>query len=288
MARVIDALLNNQAYSRGASQPMLNPAYGGQMGYSPDLTEWVNNAAYVRRNVICLLLEAPRFFQLMPNPQKWVQTLRGLFERHPLTIEGLNRTLEVSTTPTPVGGGGEEQEEVTDVKRSRSTPSFAYWDKYGMPIRTFFHDWIQYGLMDPDTKFAGVGTLSNYPTDMLPDMYSATAIFIEPDPTHRQVVQAFLTTNMFPKNSGEIVAGRDITNALQMNQITIPFSGITQTGLQVNAFAQTLLDSLSITNANPYTAPAFFDGISADVAAQVQGSYGQEVADLAATAMQVA
>jgi hypothetical protein len=257
------------------------------MGYAPDLTEWVSNQAYVRRHVFALLLEAPAFFQLMPNPDKWVGILRALVERHPRTIEGLNRGLTVSTDETPVGGGGEMQEEVTDVKRARSQPVFGYHEKYGNPIQTFFHDWITYGLMDPDSKVAAIGNMApgQYPADMLADMYTATMIFIEPDPTHRKVVKAWLSTNMFPKMTGDMLGSRDISNALQLTDLSIEFAAISQTGLGVDVFAQSLLDQINITNANPYMQQAFMQGYSPDVAAQPVG-YGVEIDKLAANAVE--
>ena len=56
MGRVTDALLKNTAYARGSVNPILDLQYGGQMGYAPNYNEWVSNAAYVPRNLICLLL----------------------------------------------------------------------------------------------------------------------------------------------------------------------------------------------------------------------------------------
>ena len=282
MARVTDAILKNTAFSIGHNAPMLDPTYGGQMGYSPDLTEWVSNQNYVRRHVICLLLEAPKFFQLMPNPDYYVRILRAMVERHPRTIEGLNRTLTVSVDETPVGGGGEMQQDFTDVKRARSEPSFTFDEKYGAPFQTFLQTWIQYGLLDPNAKTALIGTLQAYPTDMLADMYSATMIFIEPDPTQRQVVKAFLSTNMFPLGSGDIIGSRDQANAMQLTPLTVQFSALTQVGLGVDAFAQTLLDGINFTNANPYLAPSFINAIDPDVAS-AQSGYGVQVADLAAS-----
>lgn len=76
MARVTDALLGEKAYARGRPTPTLDLAYGGQMGYAPDLTEWVSNAAHVRRHVFFLLLEAPRVFRVLPDSEKWTQALR--------------------------------------------------------------------------------------------------------------------------------------------------------------------------------------------------------------------
>jgi hypothetical protein len=276
MARVTSALLEGKAFSKGRTQPMLDLTYGGQLGYAPNLPEWVSNQAYIRRNLFCLLIEAPKFFQSMPDPDKWVQTLRALVELHPRTIEGLNGGLTVETAETPVGGGGEMQEEFTDVKKARSQPVFTFDEKYGMPIQTFLRDWITNGLMDPDSKVASIGTLAKgtYPTDMLADQYAATMIFIEPDPTHRKVVKSWLTTNMFPKGTGDIVGKRDLTAGGELTSLNIEFTGISQFNLGSNILAQTLLDNINITNANPYLRPAFVNGIDPKVDTNGIGSTG--------------
>lgn len=285
MARLTDAILDGRAYARGSHNPMLDMSYGGQQGYSPDMREWVSNANYMRKNLIPLLLEAPQFFKYLPEPEKWVSTLKSLVELHPRRITGFNRGLTVDTVSTPVGGGGEEQEEFSNVTRARSTPSFEWDEKYGMPIANFFYNYITYGMMDPDTKVANIGTLPGArPGDMLPDMYAATMIFIEPDPTHRKVVQAFLCTNMFPKGTGEIIGERDITSAKDITQRSVEWTAITQTGIGVNALAQMLLDRINITNANPYLRPAFINDVSRDVE-DVGKGYRAQTEDLGATAI---
>lgn len=272
MSRLSDTILDNQAYSIGRTAPMLDLQFGGQMGYASDYTEWVSNQAYIRRNLICLLIEAPRFFRHMPNSDKWIATLRSLVELHAKTIEGLNGGLTVETVETPVGGAGEMQEEVSDVKQARSQPVFTFDEKYGNPIQTFLRDWITYGLMDPNSKVAGIGTLAgNRPEDMLADQYAATMIFIEPDPTHRKVVKSWLSTNMFPKLTGDIIGRRDITSAGELTSLNIEFTAITQFNLGANILAQRLLDNINITNANPYLRPAFVDGIHADVDGKPMG-----------------
>lgn len=286
--RVTDALLQGRAFSKGTTQPMLNPSFGGQGGFAPDLREWVSNANYVRRNVFCLLLEAPQFFQKMTekDPDIWVRALRALVELHPRSIEGLNAGLTVETAETPVGGGGEVQEEFVNVTRARSTPTFTLDEKYGMPIQTFLYNWITYGMMDPESKVANVGTLaSGYPEDMLPDQYAMTCIFIEPDPTHRKVVKAWLCTNMFPKGTGDIIGGRDLSAAFNLQQINLEFTALSQYGVGVNQFAQRLLDQVNITNANPFFRPAFTQEVSADVQAATDTGYEAKVEDLGNTAL---
>jgi hypothetical protein len=278
MGRLTDALLNGQAFTAGLTNAheILDVSYGGQMGWAPDLTQWVSNQAYVRRNLICILLEAPKFFQYMPNPDKWVQTLKALVELHPRSIEGLAGGLEVETEEHPSGGAGEMQREVVDVKRARSNVTMSFVEKYGMPIQTFLYNWIAYGLMDPDTKYALAGTLAsgNIPTDMLADQYSMTCLFFEPDPTHKKVVKSWITTNLFPITTGEIEGKRDLTTGGEMSTLSIDFGGLSQFNLGTNRTAQSILDAINLSNANPYLRPGFVSGVSADVAAQNDGYVG--------------
>lgn len=281
MARLTEAILGQKAFGGHANQPMLDLTYGGQHGWAPNLTEWVSNQAYVRRNLVCVLLEAPRFFTLMPDPAKWVSTLKSLLELHCRSIEGFNAALTVDTDEHPVGGAGEMQQEVINVTRARTEPSFTFVEKYGRPIQTFIQHWIQYALMDPETKYALVGTLEKKPEDLLADWFSCSALFFEPDPTHRKVVQAWVTTNMFPKETGEIVGKRDLTSASEILNLTIPFTGISQYGLGVNLFAQKILDGININNANPYTRKSFIEAVSSDVAAAAEG-YKKNAEDVGA------
>jgi hypothetical protein len=286
MGRIANAILQNTtAFAQGHNNPMLDLQYGGQMGFTPNYTQWVNNQQYIRRNLICLLIEAPLGFQYLPNPDVWVGTLRALVELHATRIEGLNAHLTVDVAETPVGGGGNVQQDVVDVKRERSAPQFTWNEKYGMPVTMFHQGWITNLLMDPDTKFANIATLgsgSTYgpPPDMLADMYSATMIFIEPDPTHTRVVKSWLVTNMFPLSTGDIVGSRDLTAQADKLDVNIQYAGIAQYGLGVDAFAQQLLTSISIANANPYTVNAFANQIDPNVAATTTG-YQNEVATIA-------
>jgi hypothetical protein len=287
MARIADAILNGTtAYASGHNAPMVDLQYGGQMGFAPDLAEWVSNQAYVRRNLICLLVEAPKGFNLLPNPNYWIATLRSLVELHPLSIEGLNAGLEVEVTETPVGGAGQMQEDITDVKETRSSPVFRWNEKYGMPIAAFFRGWITNLLMDPNSKVANINTLSTKPTDMLSDITSATMIFIEPDPTFTKVVKSWLVTNMMPKGTGEITGRRDLPQAAEPVTYDITFTGIAQYGVGVDAFAQTLLTGISLTGANPQNRPAFVQAITQDILA-TKKSFANNIVSQASEAIKV-
>ena len=288
MARLTDAILqNNQAFAAGRQNPMIDLSKGGQMGFAPDYTQWVSNQSYIRRNLFCLLVEAPRGFNFLQNGDKYVGVLKSLVELHALSIDGLNAGLEVETSETPVGGGGQVQQHFTNVTEARSNPVFRFDEKYGMPVASFFRSWITHLMMDPHSKVANIGTLSgNKPTDMLADMYSATMLFIEPDPTHTKVVKSWLCTNMFPTGTGEIVGRRDLTQAGEQTTYDITFTALSQFGLGVDQFAQQMLDGINITGANPYLRPAFISQIAADVRAAANG-YEQQVESLGSSSLRV-
>ena len=273
MSRLSDAILSG-AYERETDKPMLDLKYGGQQGWAPNLTEWVSNQAYVSRPVICLMIEAPRMFTVMPDSAKWIASLKALFELHARSIEGLNAGLTVDTDEHAVGGGNEQQQEFVNVTRERSQPRFSFVEKYGRPIQTLLDYWIRYGMMDPETKFALLGTRGDSNVkDLLADWYTATCLFIEADPLHQTVDKAWLTTNMFPMGTGDITAKRDLTSSQEILNLDIEFAGISQVGLGVNKFAQELLDKINIRNSDPFMKSAFANRVSADVGDNTPNSY---------------
>ena len=285
MARLDNALLDGKAFGKDTTNAVLDLTHGGQFSWSPNHSEWINNQAYIRRNLVPIVLEAPRFFQLMPNPEVWVSCFKALIEKHCRTIDGYQAGLKVSFDDHPVGGAGEMHQEVTDVKRDRSEPVFTFIEKYGRPIQTFIEYWIRYGMMDPETKYAMVGTLaSNVPSDLLADWFTGTILVFEPNPLHNKIEKAWITTNFAPQNNGEVIGKRDLTAASELLTLSIPFTGISQYGLGVNKFAQEILDNIKMANSNPFNAPAMLKEISQDVEAAVKG-YKQSVADLASSAV---
>lgn len=273
MPRLTDALITG-AYTRDIDRPILDVKYGGQHGWAPNLAEYNSNQSYISRPLICILLEAPRMFTVMPDSQKWISSLKALFELHARSIDGLSAGLKVDVEEHPVGGAGEQQQEVVNVTRERSQPKFTFIEKYGRPIQTLLDYWIRYGLMDPETKFALLGTMGRSEVkDLLADWYSATCLFMQPDPLHKKIDKAWITTNMFPLSNGDITGKRDLTASQEMLTLDIEFTGISQYGLGVNQFAQTILDQINTTNADPFMRPSFINRISPDVQAANTNGY---------------
>lgn len=271
MTRVTDAILTG-AFADNYSAPMLDIRGGGQQGLAPNLAEWNSNQAYVPRNLICLLMEAPLGFRHMPDPEFMIGALKALFEVHPKSITGLNATINVEFVENPVGGGGEMQQDFTNITRDRSNPQFTWIEKYNRPIQTFLSEWITGLIGDPDTKVPNIATYPDTkPSDLLADMYTATALFFEPDPTRTSVVKAWLCTNMAPKTTGDITGKRELSSSMETLELSVEFTAISQSSLGVRMFAQAILDSINFTNTNPNLAPAFIEGIQADIAAANTG-----------------
>lgn len=288
MTRLKDSIISNsRGWAKDHNAPMVDLKYGGQMGYAPQYAEWVNNAAGVRKNIICLLLDYPRGFDKLPNPEEWIKTLRQLVEVHPLSITGLNATLTVATTSNPVGGSGQQQLDPTNVTMEPTSISMRWNDKYGFPISKFWSSFIRLLIMDPESKVAGISTLGDAkPSDMLPDMRTFSCAFIEPDVQHNKVVRSWVVSNLFPQASGEVIGSRDMTADGEVPSIDIPFGGIAQFGFGVDKFCQQLLDGIDITGANPLNRPSFITKIDADVNAAGRG-YEFTAEELGRTAQQV-
>lgn len=276
MSRLTDAILGKgQGYDRVSTAPMVNVGgtAAGQMGILTDLRGFHSNSAYVRRNVICVVMNTPRGFRDLPEPEMWQQTCKALHEIGAKTIDGLNATLNVEFVSNPIGAAGEQQEDIAKVNRERSVPVFTFTEKYGKPINRFYDGWIRYLMNDPETGIPAVVTLPNAdgPTDLLPDYTGMTCMFIEPDPLHKTVVEAWLITNMMPNTAGTVNGSRDITAPGTTVDYSIQFTGIQQVGAGVIALAQRLLDTMTRTGVNPNTRQAFIQEISADVARGTQG-----------------
>lgn len=244
MGRITDAVLtsgdiNNSLYAYKA--PAMNLAYGGQMGFMPRIgslgidgksyEEWISNQAYIRKNVIPILLTYPKFFEYMPGgTAKWIRLLKAVMEQHPLKIDGLKQSLQVETTSHDVGAAGEIQEEITKVSREPSALNFTWTEKTGEPITRFFEMYISYGIQDPDTGVANVKNyvpLESYEGAYTADWYAFSMMFIEPDPLAKVANRVWIINNMFPKPSSLTVEGsRDIKSPGDKKEVSIDFSSL--------------------------------------------------------------
>lgn len=268
MSRITDAVLDKTG-TYADSRPALDLTKGGQNGWMPKIgflgddgksyEEWISNHAYIKKNVIPVVLRYPRFMDYMPESDKWKATYKALIELHPLSIEGLTSGLTVEVDEHAVGGAGEMQEELTDVKRARSTISMTFKEKAGKSIQKFLDYVIRYGMMDPDTKkplvtkYFTEDALAAMGGIYTPDFYTGTVLFIEPDTTHKVVVDAWLSSNMFPKGNGDRTGKRNLTEAGEAPELSIEWTSITMNNEAVLGLADTILKSLNVIDKIPDT-----------------------------------
>jgi hypothetical protein len=277
--RNADALLGpGKGPLTNSQSPAVNVVTGGQQGLVTNLKNYVQNAAYVRKNVFAILMESPTGFNDLQEPEVWHGLLKALVETGAKSITGLRSTVNVQYVENAIGGAGEMQEDISKATRERSVPTFVWTEKYGMPVFQFFDGWIRYLIQDPEMGIPLVSTLVNrQPMDQLPDYTGMTVLFVEPDPMFKTVNKAWLITNMMPKTSGEYVGDRDITQPGQSQDYNIEFTGIQQVGAGVIALAQQQLDEIMLTGVNPNRREAFLQAISADVK-RGEGGYKESIA----------
>lgn len=277
MTRLTDTILDKRAFNANGENVMVDIRRGGQQGHMTDFTGYVNNAAYVGKNLIAILLETPRGFQDLESPEYWVGTLKALVELQAKSIEGLSSTLTVEHIENAVGGAGEMQQDISNVTRSRSTPSFTWTEKYGKPIRAFLNGWVLNLIADPITKYPAVVTRgTRKPTDLLPDYTGMSVMFLEPDPTFTFPMEAWVCSNMRPNNQvAEVTGRRDLTAAGEGKDYQVEFTALTQVGEGVLQFAQEILTELNLTGVNPNLQESFIKQIEADVRATDSGYQDQ-------------
>ena len=285
MNRIADTILQKgQGYAANSVAPMMNLANGGQLGMIPEYTEIINNTAYIRKNLVLIVVSAPTGFDYLDNPEIWRAAFRAAFELHPKVIEGFARGLEVEYVQTPVGAAGEQQDHAVDVKRAQTQLSISWDEKDGMPIYNLLEGWIMELIMDPNTKVAGVMTRANRPADLLPDVQGATMLAYEPNVQHTAPLKAWLGTNIMPKGTGENIGRREVTAAAELTSYNIQFTGVWQTGKGVLALAEKIMAAISLTGANANNRPAFVDAIDANILA-TKKSYENNIENAGSTAV---
>lgn len=287
MARLVDTLDTNKSTS-GHNAPIVDIKQGGQFGHMMDYNALVSSTPYVREHVIAVLIQAPRGFDLLPDPPAWYRSLKAIIEEQSREITGLQSTLQIENVEQEVGGAGEKISAVSNVTRSTSEPSHSLPEKYNMPMSLFINSWILELMMDPETKYANIITREGVEvTDHLVDFYSATVLYFEPDPVMRHPLKAWLCTFMRPESEGAVVEGsRSLTSGKEDLTIDLKMTATTQVGQGVMELAQTVLDSLRVTNTNPQQRPSMYDDIEARVKAVSDTGYKEGMDDAAKVALQ--
>ena len=229
----------------------LDLRYGGNYGYAPRIDEWLNNKSYIPRDLVPVVLAVPKMFGLYKSTEekRWTETLKAFIELHCKTIEGYKATLTVNVAQQPVRD--EIQQDPTRVVRERSDPVFGSIEKEGNPIQKFLEWWITYGILDPDSGRILASSLDNAPSDWLSDWYSMSLLVFEPDTMFRHVRRAWVSVNMYPLTTGDIVGLKDPDSDKNILELSIGFSALSVTNEGTRVFAEEILKGIHIKQAFP-------------------------------------
>ena len=230
--------------------------YGGQWGLLPriggvendkPIHEWMHEQSYQRMDVIPIVLQTPKMFDLLPGSKDWHAAVKALFEVHARTIEGLNASLTVNTAEHNLGLSGATVKEVTQVTREATNVTVGLDERSGLPFETLLDVWIRYGLDDPDIGhplITRVADPSKLPKHWTAEWYSCTVLFIEPDRLRRRVMHAWLVSDLKPLSNPDIIGKKDKSAAREIKQLSIDFGGfaLPPTNKRVKQLAETVLN----------------------------------------------
>lgn len=282
----VDLMLGKQSFAKGAYTPVVDPRMGQQMGFMPNFRELPSNTPYTRKSMIAILVQHPLFMDYLDGGQILKDTLKVLVEEHPLSIEGINLTITPEFAETPVGGAGQKLKIIQNMTQAESSPSFSYQEKYGKVITRFYTYWQRTAMMNPETKFPEIlhMAVSDMPEEILENFMSMSMLFIEPDPTHRYVVEAALLSNMMPSSGIPREMVRNLPEGDTALTFSMEFTAVTESTNAVFEFAQVVLNTISLTGVSPNNRPAAFDSIHADILAANRG-YKESIEEAARNAV---
>lgn len=256
----------SNVWHKNLSTPMADIRRGGQFGWHQDMQGIVNSTPHVSNNLIVRVLASPKGFNDLPNSEIWHGAWKALFELHPTSVTGLQKTLQPNWAGTEWGGSGEEIEVPVGMKRDKSDVVFSLNEKFGLPFTHMLEQYHRMFIMDEDTKHPGIAMLKDDIPDGLLDYYTWTMIFIEPDRYLQFAQRAWIIANMAPKTSVASESKRDKKGDQDILDFDISMTGVAQVGYAVDAVANAMLKSMRQTQADPMRAPAYLQGPTADIA----------------------
>jgi len=247
--------------------PMLDPGFGGQMGFRPEVfgpgnvIALYNDTKALSGQLIPLVLQIPKAFGLLDNTADWVRAFKTIFEDRPDSINGMNAGLTAEFVESAVGGAGEMASQIANMTRERTVPVFKWRDIVGLPIQKLLTFWMEFILMDSETKIPRVNTLETYKlTAWTKDYQALTMIFIELDQAGMYVLKSWLVTDMQPTSNGPVTGRRDLLAAAEPIDLEITFTGVAAVGVSINSLAASLLPHLNIVRTDSEVSKSGYSG----------------------------
>jgi hypothetical protein len=250
----IDSLLI-QDPTAPARAPTYNLSDDGPNGLISNPSKWNSFGNYIPNNLLAFLLKAPTGFQYMDDPIYAVRALKTLIETMPISIGGIDVSVNLETDGPLIGNDGQKFESATKSTREISEPNFTWVERKNLTITKYWTSFITDLISDPDTQLPAIISSAKFraaqsPT-ILPDFNTFVTLFVEPDNTLTRVVSAALSANMMPKNGGPIKLSKELGGIGAIVDVPIPFTAYTKYNAAVMNLAQQMLNSLKIENMRP-------------------------------------
>lgn len=266
-SRLLNSVIQDTLPGTPTSVPHMDLTKGGQFGYIPRIgtvdidgkvkSELINNTSYIRRDLIPILMDYPRFYDYLPSGTRdmCIKTLKSLIEDRPIKIDGLNPKISVESEDTPIGASGEVQSEPTKVKQDHSTLTFEYNEVINKSIQRFIEFNIRFGIGNQHTNIPLITHYlqsSEIEYAYTLDFYTFTIALIEPDPLAQYAVDGFICTNCWFKEPGDKPGSRDIAANKEKLTISTTFDPITTNEPLTVYYCDQLLKNINILKQKPY------------------------------------
>jgi len=245
--------------------PVLDPSIGGQNGFRHKIgglddkdavIELHNDTKYLNTQVIPVLMQIPTGFEYFSGKKKIYEAMKHIFEVRPTSITGLKGSLTVNFVETDVNGAGEKYSQAVNVLRERTQVEFTWRDIVGRPIQKLLTTWIEYLIMDPDTKVPKLSMLPGYATRAWQtDLQTMTMLFIEMDVSHKYVDKAWLVTAMMPNTNGPVEGRRNLAEDAAPLDIVVQFTGTTDQSQATVNLAEKIIGTFSYLKSDSDFAP---------------------------------
>jgi hypothetical protein len=280
LPRGSDAVINQKKlYGNGYTLSGLNQAYGGSSGWGMNMarlnkngkvvSNWISNAPYVPTNIIPVLLQYPKGFDLFDSAKDLKEALKNLVERQPKSISGLTNSLEIDVNETPFGSAGLNFQTVSKVTRDVGSVTMTFDEKVGLPVWNMLNFYTRMLLADPDTNTPMVTTMvPDFDENVwTPDYYTMSMLFIQPNQINTRADQAWLVVNMFPLSDGGAPEGeRNPTDGKDIKEVEIEFAGMPIVNESTRRLGDNVLRHLrgAMTDPNNVILPVGYNGGGAD------------------------
>lgn len=257
MSRLLDSINRDGFDGLGGIKNTLNISNGGFNGMLPKIgavdtdgqlkDAWINSHAYIREDIIPVVLKTPKAFDFLPSKELWKSTWISIITEHMHTINGFNFTVSVSTEEENIGKSDEMQETPTGVKIARTVITGEAKEKANKTISKFLALVAFYTIKE---QYADRPLVSQYLSiddiggGYTPDYWSGAVLWIEPDITKKMVVDAWYSVQVYFKTSGERTGSKNKTSAGAGVSLSLDLAAITFNTQKVIELAEKLLPTV--------------------------------------------